>query len=181
MYFVCKCTVCWTLSLMSVLHTLEHAHTRPACPSDLSHTHPRNYGERTGRCQRGEAGAVFYPLQVGDYTGADVDSRPALEKTLLVQYFIICSYLTQSPPPPPRENEMFAPEVSLWCCHGASRARGQGCGLVEVKNHSHPLTIVVFTHLYVAPHRKEHVICNLVTQKAKWCAVFTQKLREMCR
>lgn len=85
---------------MSVLHTLEHAHTRPACPSDLSHTHPRNYGERTGRCQRGEAGAVFYPLQVGDYTGADVDSRPALEKTLLVQYFIICSYLTQSPPPP---------------------------------------------------------------------------------
>lgn len=46
-------------SLMSVLHSLEHAHMGSACPSDLSHTHPRNYTERTGKCQRGETGAVF--------------------------------------------------------------------------------------------------------------------------
>lgn len=79
---------------MPVLHTLEHAHMGSARPSDLSHTHPRNYGERTERCQRGETGAVFCLLQVGDYTGAGVDSWPALEKTLPIQYFIISSYLT---------------------------------------------------------------------------------------
>lgn len=99
MYVFCLqtyATVCSnvTHSLMSVLYTLEHAHMASACPSDLSHTHPRNYGERTGRCQRGETGAVFCLLQVGDYTGADVDSWPALEETLLIQYFIISSYLT---------------------------------------------------------------------------------------
>lgn len=37
-------------------------------------------------------GLYFCLLQVGDYTGADVDSWPALEKTPPIQYFIICSY-----------------------------------------------------------------------------------------
>lgn len=48
-------------SSTSVLYIVEHAHMRHACPPDLSHTHPRNYDERTGWCQRGEAGAVFWP------------------------------------------------------------------------------------------------------------------------
>lgn len=61
MHFVISLFRRWPHSLVSVLYTLEHAHRRPACPPDLSHTHPRNYGERTGRCQRGETGAVFLP------------------------------------------------------------------------------------------------------------------------
>ena len=71
--------------LKSVLYALEHAHTRPACPSDLSHTHPRNDGdgERTGGCHR-VSSLHFCLLQVGDYPGAGVDSWPALEKTILV-------------------------------------------------------------------------------------------------
>lgn len=83
-----------------------HAHMRHACPPDLSHTHPRNYGERTGWCQRGETGGCVFGfplparlLQVADYT--DVDSWPALEKTPLIQYSLyMLFFLADSVPAP---------------------------------------------------------------------------------
>lgn len=68
---------------MPVFYTSGHAHTGSACSSDLSHTHPRNYGEQDWKVSRGETEAAFCLLWVGDYTGADVDSWSALGKTLM--------------------------------------------------------------------------------------------------
>lgn len=140
---------------------MEHAHIGPACPFDLSHTHPRNYSERTGRCQRGETEAVFCLLQVGDYTGADVDNWPALEKTLFVQYFIICSVF-------PAKNEMFAPEVSLCCAKGPAGRMRLGC-VMEVKTtliHSPFLVLLTF----ILPHTGK----SLLSVKKKSGSVHTQ-------
>lgn len=89
-------------TLKSLLCPLEHAHTGPACPSDLFHTHPRNYSERTGVCRRGETGAVFLPASAQRLSRCWCRQAAwALEQTLLIQNFIICSYETRE------KNEML--------------------------------------------------------------------------
>lgn len=60
----------------------------------------------------------FYLLQVGDY--ADVDNWPALEKTLLIQYFVICSLLYSLP-----NNKMKSCFLVGLVCHGGQRG---SCG-----------------------------------------------------
>lgn len=73
-----------------LLSVLEHAHMRPACPPDLSHTHPRNYGERTGGCQPGwHRGYILH-------CSRSLITPVLLTQTLLVRYFIMCSYVTGS-------------------------------------------------------------------------------------
>lgn len=93
--YLCDQTVCSDVA-HSIMSLWDHAHTRPACPSDLSHTHPRNYSEGVvGVRQRlyfAASGRWLHRCWCRQLVSS-------WEKTLLLLYFIICSYLTQFFPP----------------------------------------------------------------------------------
>ena len=134
--------------LKSVLYVLEHAHTRPACPSDLSHTHPRNDGERTGGCHWLSrlhfscSRSVIIPVLVST---AGQLLRKQSSCNISLSALILHSFLT-------REKKLQCSLALL--CHRGQQGLRAGRYVVQVKiifTHS----FCVYSHLF---YRKGHVV-----------------------
>lgn len=141
---------CGTLSKVSALCFGTCAHTRPACPSDLSHTHPRNDGERTGGCHwvsrlhSACSRSVIIPVLVS--TAGQLlrkQSSCNMSRSALIWHRVLT-----------REKKLQWSLALL--CHGGQQGLRAGRYVVQVKIiFTHFTFFCVYSHLF---DRKGHVV-----------------------